>query len=85
MRTLTQRLVLTAVALVAIVSVLIAPAIVTLSIGEGASDPIRYGIAGVAFAIVVAAVAYAKSKDLAIGGDNDPDAAVAKEPHPAQV
>ena len=68
-----------------LVSVLIAPAIVALTIGDGASTPIRYGIAAVAFVIVAAAVAYSKSKDLAIGGDNDPDAAPAKEPHPAQV
>jgi len=68
-----------------LVSVLIAPAIVTLTLGEGASDAIRYGIAAVAFAIVLGAVAYSKSKDIGIGGDNDPDAALAKEPHPAQV
>jgi K(+)-stimulated pyrophosphate-energized sodium pump len=68
-----------------LVSVLIAPAIVALTIGDGASTPIRYGIAAVAFVIVAAAVAYSKSKDLAIGGDNDPDAAPAMEPHPAQV
>ena len=68
-----------------LVSVLVAPAIVTLSIGPDASAPMRYGIAAVAFVVVVAAVAYAKSKDLAIGGDNDPDAMPAMEPHPAQV
>ncbi|HET7761291.1 MAG TPA: sodium-translocating pyrophosphatase, partial [Phycicoccus sp.] len=54
-----------------LVSVLIAPAIVTLSIGAGASAPIRFGIAGVAFAVVIGAVAVAKSRDLAIGGDTD--------------
>ncbi len=68
-----------------LVSVLIAPAIVTLSIGPDASDPIRYGIAGVSVAILVAAVTYSKSKDLAIGGDHDPDAAPAQEQHPVQV
>lgn len=68
-----------------LVSVLIAPAIVTLSIGDGQSDPIRYGIAGVAIVILVAAVTYSKSKDLAIGGDNDPDAQVMEEQHPVQV
>ncbi len=68
-----------------LVSVLIAPAIVTLSIGPGESAPIRYGIAGVAIVILVAAVTYSKSKDLAIGGDHDPDAELAKEPHPVQV
>ena len=65
-----------------LVSVLIAPAIVTLSIGEGASEPIRYGIAGTAFVIVAAAVAYSKSKDLAIGNDSDPDSAIAEAQHP---
>ncbi|MDO5504019.1 MAG: sodium/proton-translocating pyrophosphatase, partial [Actinomycetia bacterium] len=60
-----------------LVAVLIAPAIVTLSIGASASAPIRYGIAFVAFAVIVAAVAYSKSKDLAIGGDDDPDAQIA--------
>ncbi|WP_392543258.1 sodium-translocating pyrophosphatase [Oryzobacter telluris] len=68
-----------------LVSVLIAPAIVTLSIGPGASAPIRYGIAAVAVVIVAAAVTYSKSKDLAIGGDHDPDAEPALEQHPAQV
>ncbi len=70
-----------------LVSVLIAPAIVTLSIGSGASAPIRYGIAGVAFAIVVGAVAWSKSKDIAIGGDDlDPDVqATEDDPAPALV
>src|ERR687898_406119 len=68
-----------------LVSVLIAPAIVALTLGDGASGPVRYGIAAVAFVIVIAAVAYSKSKDIGIGGDHDPDAAVAQEPHPAQV
>ncbi|MGG5259739.1 sodium-translocating pyrophosphatase [Phycicoccus avicenniae] len=68
-----------------LVSVLIAPAIVTLTIGGSASAPIRYGIAGVAVVIVVAAVAYSKSKDLAIGGDDiDPDVQTS-EPAPAQA
>ncbi|HSO64173.1 MAG TPA: sodium/proton-translocating pyrophosphatase, partial [Ornithinibacter sp.] len=68
-----------------LVSVLIAPAIVALTIGEDASDPIRYGIAAVAFVIVAAAVAYSKSKNIAFGDDNDPDSAPAKEQHPVQV
>ena len=70
-----------------LVSVLIAPAIVTLSIGVDASAPIRYGIAAVAFVIVIAAVAVAKSRDLAIGGDDiDPDVpAKEDDPTPAQV
>ncbi|WP_082589437.1 sodium-translocating pyrophosphatase [Nostocoides sp. Soil756] len=60
-----------------LVSVLIAPAIITLSIGVDASAPIRYGIAAVAILIVAGAVAYSKSKDLAIGGDDiEPQARV---------
>ena len=64
---------------------------VTLSIGVDASAPLRYGIAGIAFAIVVGAVAYSKSKDIAIGGD-DLDSGVRaantdsdSDPAPAQV
>ncbi len=68
-----------------LVSVLIAPAIVTLSVGSGASAPIRFGIAGAAFAIVVGAVAWSRSKDIAIGGDDvDPDLQSA-EPAPIQA
>ncbi|MBK8731280.1 MAG: sodium-translocating pyrophosphatase [Tetrasphaera sp.] len=65
-----------------LVAVLIAPAIVGLSIGPGQNSAIRYGIAGIAFVIVVAAVAVSKRRDLAIGQDSDPDAAIAEEQHP---
>ncbi len=65
-----------------LVSVLIAPAIVSLTVGTGASPAIRYGIAAVAFVIVIASVAYSKSKDIAIGNDSDPDAAAAEQQHP---
>jgi K(+)-stimulated pyrophosphate-energized sodium pump len=68
-----------------LVSVLIAPAIVGLSIGANESAPFRYGIAAVAFVIIIAAVAYSKSKDLAIGTDGDPDAAIATAHHPEQI
>jgi K(+)-stimulated pyrophosphate-energized sodium pump len=54
-----------------LVAVLIAPAIVMLSVGEDASAPIRYGIAAVAFVIVFTAVWISKRRDLAIGGDSD--------------
>jgi K(+)-stimulated pyrophosphate-energized sodium pump len=54
-----------------LVSVLVAPAIVKFSIGADGSPVVRYGIALVAFAIVVAAVAVSKSRDLAIGGSSD--------------
>ncbi|GAA4710952.1 sodium-translocating pyrophosphatase [Pedococcus ginsenosidimutans] len=52
-----------------LVSVLVAPAIVTLSIGDGKNSAVRYGIAGAALVIVIAAVAVSKSRDLAIGGE----------------
>ena len=68
-----------------LVSVLIAPAIVTLTIGDDASKPLRYGIAGVAVVIIAGAVAYAKSKNIAFGDDNDPDAVPAEHEHPVQV
>ncbi|CCH76680.1 Pyrophosphate-energized proton pump [Nostocoides japonicum T1-X7] len=58
-----------------LVSVLIAPAIVTLTLGDNANSAIRYGIAAVAFVIVVAAVAITKNRDIAIGGDDDQGAA----------
>ncbi len=68
-----------------LVSVLIAPAIVSLTVGAGASAPIRYGIAAVAFVIVIASVAYSKSKDIAIGNDTDPDSASAEAQHPVSI
>jgi K(+)-stimulated pyrophosphate-energized sodium pump len=52
-----------------LVSVLIAPAIIVLSIGEDASKPLRYGIAVIALLIIIGAVAVSKNRDLAIGGD----------------
>ena len=54
-----------------LVSVLIAPAIVTLSIGDGKNNVLRYGIAAAAIIIVIAAVAVSKARDLAIGGSDD--------------
>ena len=54
---------------------LIAPAIVTLSIGADKSNVVRYGIAAAAVVIIVAAVAVSKARDLAIGGDGDGQAA----------
>jgi K(+)-stimulated pyrophosphate-energized sodium pump len=52
-----------------LVSVLIAPAIVTLTLGSGANSGLRAGIALFALAIVVTAVWISKRRDLAIGGD----------------
>ncbi len=68
-----------------LVAVLIAPAIVTLSIGADSSAPIRYGIAGVSLVILIAAVTYSKSKDLAIGGDIDPDDAPVQKGEPVEI
>jgi K(+)-stimulated pyrophosphate-energized sodium pump len=53
-----------------LVSVLIAPAIVTLTVGNGENPAIRYGIAAAALVIVIGAVAVSKSRDLAIGGES---------------
>ena len=53
-----------------LVSVLIAPAIIILSIGADASKLLRYGIAGLAAVIIVGAVAVAKNRDIAIGGES---------------
>jgi K(+)-stimulated pyrophosphate-energized sodium pump len=54
-----------------LVSVLIAPAIVVLTVGISANPLVRYGIAVVALIIIVAAVAVSRSRDLAVGGDDD--------------
>jgi K(+)-stimulated pyrophosphate-energized sodium pump len=61
-----------------LVSVLIAPAIVLLSIGASENAPARYGIAAVAVVVIVAAVAVSKRRDLAIGGDEDEARAVSE-------
>ncbi|WP_230208923.1 sodium-translocating pyrophosphatase [Nostocoides sp. HKS02] len=68
-----------------LVSVLIAPAIVTLSIGDGKNNVVRYGIAAAALIIVVAAVAVSKTRDLAIGGSDDGTADVASTPDAGAV
>lgn len=77
-----------------LVSVLIAPAIVTLTIGNGESPVLRYGIAAAALAVVIGAVAVSKSRDLAIGGETpeelgEEEAALAHarthEPSPGNV
>ncbi len=54
-----------------LVSVLIAPAIVVLTVGISSNPLVRYGIAAVALIIIVAAVAVSRSRDLAVGGDDD--------------
>jgi K(+)-stimulated pyrophosphate-energized sodium pump len=54
-----------------LVSLLIAPAIVSLSVGSGANSAIRWGIALTALAIVVVAVAISRSREIGIGVDDD--------------
>jgi K(+)-stimulated pyrophosphate-energized sodium pump len=56
-----------------LVSVLIAPAIVILTVGNAANPLVRYGIAVVALIIIVAAVAVSRSRDISFGGDDDID------------
>jgi K(+)-stimulated pyrophosphate-energized sodium pump len=56
-----------------LVSVLIAPAIVILTVGNAANPLVRYGIAIVALIIIVAAVAVSRSRDISFGGDDDID------------
>lgn len=55
-----------------LVAVLIAPAIVQLTLGAGASAPIRYGIAAVAVVIIVVAVAVSKRRSISFGEDEPP-------------
>ncbi len=53
-----------------LVSVLIAPAVVTLSIGPGANNMLRYGIGALAGVIIIVAVGIAKARSLSIGSDH---------------
>ncbi|HEX7537215.1 MAG TPA: sodium-translocating pyrophosphatase [Dermatophilaceae bacterium] len=57
-----------------LVSVLIAPAIVTLSVGPGANGVVRYGIALTALLVVMIAVIISRSREIGIGVDSDGDA-----------
>ena len=59
-----------------LVSVLVAPAIVTLSIGSGANDALRYGIALVALVVVFASVSISRRRGIAIGTSESAQAAV---------
>jgi K(+)-stimulated pyrophosphate-energized sodium pump len=56
-----------------LVSVLIAPAIVQLSVGDGENDVLRVGIALVAAAVIVAAVWYSKRHSVAMTGEGATD------------
>jgi len=46
-----------------LVALLIAPAIVALSVGSSESAPIRYGISAIAIAIIVGAVVVSKRRE----------------------
>ena len=50
-----------------LVALLVAPAVVTLSIGDGANPTIRWAIALAATAIVVVAVVISKRRPIAVG------------------
>ncbi|WP_462283587.1 sodium-translocating pyrophosphatase [Nostocoides sp.] len=67
-----------------LVSVLIAPAIVTLTVGESANGAIRYGIAAAALVVVIAAVAVSKNRSISIGGEASEQGAIhGRSPVPA--
>ena len=68
-----------------LVSLLIAPAIVTLTVGDGANSAIRLGIALVALVIVIGAEAVSRSREIGIGVDGDDDAEPAATPESASV
>jgi K(+)-stimulated pyrophosphate-energized sodium pump len=55
-----------------LVSLLIAPAIVTMTIGDDANDALRYSIAGAAALIVVVAVWISKRRPVAIESSDEP-------------
>ncbi|WP_281966339.1 sodium-translocating pyrophosphatase [Serinicoccus marinus] len=58
-----------------LVALLIAPAIISLTYGDGANDLVRWGIALVAMAVIVGAVMVSKRRDIAIG-ESEPARAV---------
>jgi K(+)-stimulated pyrophosphate-energized sodium pump len=64
-----------------LVSLLIAPAIVQLTLGADANPLLRYGIAATALLVAVVAVAISKRRDLAIaGGEGEPETVDAAKP-----
>jgi K(+)-stimulated pyrophosphate-energized sodium pump len=54
-----------------LVSVLIAPAIVTMAIGADANTGLRLGIAGGAVLVIVASVTFSKRKSVAVGAERE--------------
>ena len=55
-----------------LVSVLVAPAVVQLSLGDSASAPLRAVIAVLAFAIIVAAITVSKRRKISMGRHSGP-------------
>ncbi|MFL6098717.1 MAG: sodium-translocating pyrophosphatase [Actinomycetales bacterium] len=69
-----------------LVSVLIAPAIVALTVGEHANTALRYLIAGIALVIIIGAVSVSKARSISIGDDEGEGAAPsAPAPEPTSV
>ncbi|HLS41327.1 MAG TPA: sodium-translocating pyrophosphatase [Ornithinicoccus sp.] len=64
-----------------LVALLIAPAIVAISVGDNANGPLRWVIALVALAIIVGAVWVSKRREIAIGAEPQPQEA---QPGPTQ-
>jgi K(+)-stimulated pyrophosphate-energized sodium pump len=54
-----------------LVSLLIAPAVVKLTVGSDENDALRISIAAIALLIIVGAVVNSKRKSIAVGGDGD--------------
>jgi K(+)-stimulated pyrophosphate-energized sodium pump len=59
-----------------LVSLLIAPSVVSLAVGADANDAARIAIAGAAVAVVVGAVVYSKRKSVALSADQEERAQV---------
>ena len=68
-----------------LVSVLVAPAIVSLSIGSSENAAVRYAIAGVAFGVVVVAVAISKRRSISIASEDATPASLEGAPDAPRV
>jgi K(+)-stimulated pyrophosphate-energized sodium pump len=66
-----------------LVSLLIASAIVSMSVGEDQNDVLRIVIALVAVAIITVAVVVSKRREVAIADDGDNTGSSSMAPHPA--
>jgi K(+)-stimulated pyrophosphate-energized sodium pump len=58
-----------------LVSLLIASAVVSMSVGDNQNDPLRIIIAVIAVAIIVVAIYISKQREVSLGGDAEPVAA----------